>query len=272
MAKPESKTVTVIHTGLADYKTIGDALKVCDEGDTIIVKIGQYDETVVLDKSVHILGEADTPSDIRITGGVVCNVGGSIKNLSVQGLVDVRAGDVLIEGCDIFQGADGIRVQKDANPTIKKNTIHDAHQGGDGIYFADGAKGTVTDNEIFNNRMNGIHVNNSEVTITGNKIHDCPYGVFYRKGGRGTCERNTISDVPSFGVYICSGSEPLIISNQIMSCGIHGVMVSTDGKGTIKDNNINGNISIKRGCNPVLGPNMVAGRIDNENTMPVPEA
>ena len=28
MTKPEAKTFTVIHTGLADYKSIGDALKV----------------------------------------------------------------------------------------------------------------------------------------------------------------------------------------------------------------------------------------------------
>ena len=75
------------------------------------------------------------------------------------GLVDIRSGNVLIENCDIFSGADGIRVHKDANPTIVKNSIHDAHQGGDGIYFGENSKGTVMENEIFNNRMNGVHVN-----------------------------------------------------------------------------------------------------------------
>ena len=57
----------------------------------------------------------------------------------------------------------------------------------------------------------------------------------------------------------------MVTGNKIETCGIHCVMISTDGKGTIKDNNITGNLTVKRGCNPVVGVNMVTGRIENEN-------
>eukprot|EP00998_Keelungia_sp_KM082_P006729 NODE_2967_length_963_cov_37.867225_g2947_i0.p1 GENE.NODE_2967_length_963_cov_37.867225_g2947_i0~~NODE_2967_length_963_cov_37.867225_g2947_i0.p1 ORF type:complete len:291 (-),score=51.84 NODE_2967_length_963_cov_37.867225_g2947_i0:91-900(-) len=261
-----NRTFTVVHNGLADFKTITEAIQQCVDGDTIKVQIGQYDEKVVLDKAINVVGDTESNGDVLITGGGISLAGGCLKNLSVQGCVEVRSGDIKIEECDISQGADGVRVHKDANPTILRNSIHDAQQGGDGIYVGDGGRGLIEENEIYNNRMNGVHVNNGDAVIRRNKVHDSPYGVFLRRGGRGTVENNEVTNIESFGIYIISGSDPVVSGNTVSNCGIHVMMIAQEGKGTVKDNTMIGSVSVKRLSTPTLGLNNIQGRFDNENT------
>eukprot|EP01061_Rhynchopus_euleeides_P009347 TRINITY_DN18517_c0_g1_i1.p1 TRINITY_DN18517_c0_g1~~TRINITY_DN18517_c0_g1_i1.p1 ORF type:complete len:226 (+),score=8.76 TRINITY_DN18517_c0_g1_i1:91-768(+) len=158
-ALSEGKTYVVMSNGTADFKTVTDALRHCCEGDTILVKLGQYDEKIVLEKNVTIQGDSGTePTDIIINGGAVCKVGGVIRGVAITSLVEIRSGSVTLEGCDISEGFDGIKICKGANPTILRCVIHNARQGGDCIYVAEGAKALIEDNEIHNARVNGIHV------------------------------------------------------------------------------------------------------------------
>eukprot|EP00755_Sulcionema_specki_P007413 Sspe_Gene.38221::Locus_18423_Transcript_1_1_Confidence_1.000_Length_714::g.38221::m.38221 len=210
----DARHFVVMANGSADFRTISDALREAADGDTITVKIGQYDEKVVIDRSVHIQGDSTAEvSDVIINGGVVCRAGGSLKNLTVINQIEIRSGDVVIEGCDISEGFDGIRIMADANPTITRNTIHHARQGGDCIYFAEGSRGTVEDNEIHNARVNGIQVNAAEAVIRRNRIHHCSYGVFFRRGGKGTVDGNTIQECATLGVYIIQASDPVVERN-----------------------------------------------------------
>eukprot|EP01012_Entosiphon_sulcatum_P016839 TRINITY_DN2170_c0_g1_i1.p1 TRINITY_DN2170_c0_g1~~TRINITY_DN2170_c0_g1_i1.p1 ORF type:complete len:320 (-),score=27.24 TRINITY_DN2170_c0_g1_i1:15-974(-) len=256
----------------ADFRTISECLKICNDGDTIRVKIGQYDEKVILDKSVHILGdltEDGTRADVVITAGVVCRAGGSLSNVTVQGLVDVcPESTVVIEGCDINGGSDGIRVQRNAHPQIRGNVIRDAQQGGDGVYVGEGSHAVVEGNEIAGHRVNGVHCNGAQATIRNNTIHDCAYGVYLRQNSTGTIEGNRVSAVSYFGIYIKSASDPMIRDNSVSECGVHALMVSDGARGSIQGNVFNGSVSIKRGTGPVLGgSNTIAGRMENENLM-----
>ena len=155
----EGKTYVVMSNGTADFKTITEALRHCCEGDTIVVKLGQYDEKIVLEKNVTIMGDASSEAtDIIINGGAVCKTGGLLKGVAISSQVEIRSGNVTIEGCDISEGFDGVKICKGANPTIIRCVIHNARQGGDCIYIAEGGKGLIEDNEIHNARVNGIHV------------------------------------------------------------------------------------------------------------------
>jgi len=270
MADVDTRHFVVMANGTADFRTITDALKECADGDTITIKIGQYDEKITMDRSVHIRGdEAGERGDVVINGGFVCRAGGSIRHLCITSQVDIRAGNVRIEDCEISEGFDGVRICREANPYLAGNEIHNARQGGDCVYFAEGARGTLEDNDIYAARVNGIHVNGADATIKNNKIRDCHFGIFFRKNARGLVTDNEVSDCQTFGVYLIQGADPVVERNRISNCAVHCVMVSQEGMGQIRENHCNGSMALKKGTSTTLGPNTVTGRLDNENTLGV---
>lgn len=270
-ATMDRRVLVVASKGGAPFKTVSDAVKAAVEGDTVLLRMGTYDEKVVVDKSIDVVGEENADAaDIVINGGLVATAGGCLRHLSIQQALEIRSGAVRVEDVDVSLGCDGIVVQAGADPTIIKCRIHHAQSGGDGIYFAEGAKGTVEDCEIHHNRVNGIHVNGADVAIRRTKVNNSPYGVYFRKGGRGSVENCYIEQISCFGVYIVSGSAPAVIKNNVLNCGVHAVMVSQQGAGNLRDNTIHGSVRILRGCAPVIGVNTLVGRMDNENVAPLP--
>eukprot|EP01063_Lacrimia_lanifica_P011123 TRINITY_DN17909_c0_g1_i2.p1 TRINITY_DN17909_c0_g1~~TRINITY_DN17909_c0_g1_i2.p1 ORF type:complete len:278 (+),score=104.68 TRINITY_DN17909_c0_g1_i2:64-897(+) len=269
----ETRRFVVMANGSADYRTITEALRDAGEGDVISVKLGQYDEKIVVEKNVTIEGDPSTDAtDIIVNGGVVLKASAKLKHIAVTNTVEVRAGEPVLEECDISEGFDGVKISKGCNPTLVRNNIHHARQGGDCIYLAEGANATIEDNDIHNARVNGIHVNGANCTITKNRIHSCHYGVFFRRRAKGTMERNTIQDCATFGVYIIQSADPTVLRNNIMACQIHTIMVSQDGMGAIRENMCNGSLTVKKGCVPQLENNQVLGKLDNENVVDKPDS
>eukprot|EP00759_Apiculatamorpha_spiralis_P025972 PhF_6_TR29188/c0_g1_i1/m.42704/K10297/FBXO11; F-box protein 11 len=262
----DERVFTVSGSGAGDFRTITEAIRTAAAGDVIVVKIGSYDEKVVMDKEVHLQGDSSCEAaDVIITGGMVCLAGGSVQRLSITQFVDIRSGSIKFENVDISQGYDGVRVCTGATPTFVRCQIHAGQQGGDGLYFQEGTKGVVEECEIYGNRMNGVHVRGGEVTLRRNRIHSCQYGIFFRKGGKGLVEENIIDRVSTFGIYVIGGSDPVIHKNTLSQCQVHCVMISQGGAGALKDNNITGSVRILKGCAPTLGMNSIQGRLDNEN-------
>ena len=253
------------------YGSINEAIRAAADGDTIVLRAGSYEERVLLDRGVHIAVDPEAePGDTVVTSGLICTVpsslssAASVTNLVIQQMVDVRAGSVLLQNCEVSMGSDGVRICTGASPTIRQCKIHNCQ--GAGVYAQEGAAGSIVGCDISNVRGDGIHCNGTLATleIRDNTIHHCANGVYFRKGARGTVEGNTISNITQFGVYVQSASEPAIARNQIDSCGIHGVLVSKAGGGSIKDNAVSGSVRIYKGCTPVLGTNVVTGTMEAE--------
>lgn len=254
----DKRVLTVNGDGSAEFSTIGEAMKAAVEGDTILVRRGIYEEKVILDKGVELRGVVDAETetkntDILIRAGIIatCNTG-SVQDLSISQLLDIRQGNLKVARCDIFDGSDGIRICRDCDPTIVDCTIHGASGGtgsGDGIYFQEGAKGTVERCKISNCRVNGIHINGASVTLRNNKIDECSFGIFYRNGGGGVCDRNEVVNVRKFGIYITTGAAPVIENCQVQNADVQGLMLSNRGAGTIQNCSFHkASVHITKGC------------------------
>lgn len=269
----DRRILVVDGSGASEFRTIADALKASLAGDTVLLRIGQYDERVVVDKDVIITAcEEAALGDAVVVGGIVlASPHPILRKVAVRQQLEIRSGEGRVENCDISLGADCVRVCRGANPTIVQCKIHEAQSSGDGIYFQEGAKGVVEECEIYQNRMNGIQVNGAEVVLRRNKIHHCPYGIFFRRGATGVVEGNNIERVDCFGVYIQSGSDPHVVKNTIMNCDIDGILISAGGAGNLTDNIIHAQVRILKGCAPVLGSNTF-GRLDDENRTAVTAA
>lgn len=248
---------------------MSEAIRAAVAGDTILLKAGFYEEKILMDKAVHIVVDSEAePGDTVVTSGMICTApGGSVTNLVIQQLVDIRSGAVLIQNCEITLGSDGVRVGPGANPVVKDCKIHNIQGGGAGVYFQEGALGTIDGCHISNVRNDGVHVKAAEgATIVNCEINDCPNGIYFRMGAKGFVEGCSIHHCSQFGIYIQSGSDPLVVKNAIDHCDIHAILVSQKGGGTLRDNVVTAACSVRiyAGCSPVLGINNFAGLVEQE--------
>jgi len=96
-ASAEAKKITVGQSGLADYETINEADFWANDGDTIVVSSGTYNEKVEIQRNVTLIAKSKNPEDTilqstKIDGPTILiwrnanNV--TIEGFTIRGYVD----------------------------------------------------------------------------------------------------------------------------------------------------------------------------------------
>jgi parallel beta-helix repeat protein len=278
IAKTEPPTHVVDAYQRGDFATVGAAIKASRPGDRILVRPGLYEEALIVDKPLEILGDGPVPDiEIRARGahtlqfkasiGRVANL--TLRQAGGQGTwygVDITQGRLDLEGCDITsQTGPCVGIHDGADPRLRRNHIHDGKTAGVIIY--DDGRGTLEDNDIASNSYSGVQIQTGgDPTLRRNQIHDGKTaGVIVHENGRGTLEDNDIAGNTYSGVAIKAGGDPTLRRNQIHDGKQDGVYVYENGRGTLEDNEITGNgytgVTIKTGGDPTLRHNKI-----NHNT------
>ena len=155
--------------GRGDFATVSAAIKAAKPGDRILVRPGLYEEGLVVDKPLEILGDGPV-SDIEIRArgadallfqasiGRVANL--TLRQAGGEGDwygVDIRQGRLDLEGCDISsQSLACVAIRDGADPRLRRNKIHDGKQSG--VFVYDGGLGTLEDNDITGNALAGVEI------------------------------------------------------------------------------------------------------------------
>ncbi|HEX8458820.1 MAG TPA: right-handed parallel beta-helix repeat-containing protein [Pyrinomonadaceae bacterium] len=269
--EPLTLIVDPLHRG--NFPTITEAIAQAKAGFKILVRPGLYQEGLVIDKPLEIIGDGD-PGDVVIqaTGKSAVlfkTTMGRIANLTLRQMggekqycVDIAQGRLELEGCDITsQSSACVAIHGGADPRLRRNRIHDGKQSG--VFIYENGQGTLEDNDIFGNAFSGIEIKkDSNPMLRRNRIHDSKQsGVFIYENGQGTLEDNDIFGNALSGVAIREGSNPILRRNRIYDGKESGVLVYENGQGTLEDNDIFGNalsgIAITTGGNPVLRRNRI---------------
>ena len=240
--------------GRGDFTTVSAAIKAAKAGDRIVVRPGVYEEALVLQKPLEIVGDgpaADIVIRARDAHVLVFKASvGRVANLTLRqaggqdswyGVV-ITEGRLDLEGCDISsQAGSGVSIGGGANPWLRRNKIHDNKHSG--VYVADGGLGTLEDNDITGNGYSGVEIKTGgDPTVRGNKICDNKaVGVFVTRSGLGTVEANEITGNTSAGVEILRGSNATLRRNRINRNGYQAVYVHDDGRAVVEDNDLTGN-------------------------------
>jgi parallel beta-helix repeat protein len=274
-AKTEPPTHVVdAFPGRGSFTTVGSAIEAAQPGDRILVRPGLYDEALVLDKPLEILGDGPV-SDIQIRSRNTTVLSfraaiGRVANLTLRQAggggnsygVDISQGRLDLEGCDISsQSLACVAIHDGADPRLRRNKIHNGNQVGVLVY--DGGLGTLEDNDITGNTFAGVEIGTGgDPTVRRNHIHGGKAGgVFVWDNGLGTLEDNDITGNTYAGVEIRAGGNPTLRRNQIHDGEQGGVYVLDNGLGTLEDNDITGNIHagvlITTGGNPVVRGNRI---------------
>jgi WD40 repeat protein len=139
-----------------DYKTIQEAINAASEGDTILVDVGTYKETIEIPKGLTLVG-ADRDKTI-ISGSDL-----PVVTISSAALVTVR-------NVTITNGRDGVLVERGAQALLRQTRI--AQNKRDGVLVQGRAE--LLGNLIHNNKNCGVRAfgSGAQVQGSGNIIRD----------------------------------------------------------------------------------------------------
>jgi hypothetical protein len=164
-------SVVASASGDGDYASITEALANVAPGGRVLVRPGVYEEGILLDKRVNVVGDGPRDEIVVRVAGASCLKSSAeaarVAGLTLRGVagggegsfaVDVLRGELVLEDCDISSETISCVAAHgpEAAPHIKRCRIHDSPDSG--LYFFDGASATVEDCEIYGSANIGVGV------------------------------------------------------------------------------------------------------------------
>ena len=248
----KKKTVYVAKDGSADFESINDALTYAEDGISVIIKYGEYEENLTVDKEVSIIGEINNEGNVPTIAslyGTSIKASATLKNLafasagiSYSGIcIDGEGVNPLIEKCDIHNNRTGIRIKNKAHGLIKNCKIYEnfdynveiEDEGSSphfleckiykskhtGVYILNGATGKIEKCSIFDNNDAGVSIRyiDTNPLIVGCEIYKNKLsGVFIWEGALGKIEGCDVYKNQGVGIFIRgNGSNSIISKNKI---------------------------------------------------------
>jgi parallel beta-helix repeat protein len=213
-----SKMYIVDDDGFAQYHSIGEAVAIANNGDTIYVKPGIYKEHILLNKSLTLMPP-------RGEEGIV-NLAGDGSDIGIEVLAD----GCKIEGLTItdFAGP-GIYVGSKGNE-IRKNVFMDNVHG----IFLNGTSGNVIE---MNREVGGycgiVLLSSRENTISGNVAEGCILtGTLLNSSSKNSISGSEAEGC-AMGIYLITSShENQAEGNSMVDCG-YGVLLEKSSQANI---------------------------------------
>jgi F-box protein 11 len=283
--------IVVDQNGGGDFTTITEAVAEAEDGDTILVKPGTYDESVTVTKDVTIRGDGDRDSIIvevseglgpsfsvdpdpeLATAFIFDGSAATLEHLTVRGdssRILVSGGspvlrDLVLDGLGrvcctgTSYEPSGLLIYDESTATIEGNVIQEM-----AVDFVLGADPTVSGNDISGGSiwMQGEGV---DPVIRENSM-DGLGDIAIWGGASPTIEANTITNMPG-GIEVQdtgwqipdTGTNPVIRGNTISGATSAGISVDSEASATIVDNELDGNVTglSVRGSGAVITGNVI---------------
>jgi parallel beta-helix repeat protein len=255
---PGTRTLIVAADGSADHTTITDAVGAASDGDTVLVRPGEYTEALIIDKDITVAGdgprdeivvrflEGSTATDMEGTPVylpiVLEGVDAELRGLTVH--APARGGGVLVDGgapllADIAvttdEGAYGaVALGGESRPVVR-----DSWFAGDVITDSDGTSPTLEGNSLIGRHVFSLN-GPGEVLVRGNRFPDG--GTISASDGlTGVIEGN---DLTGGDIGVDSGSDLTVRDNVLRSGDVQPVGVAAihvdGGSALIEGNSITG--------------------------------
>ena len=245
--------------GSGDFLSLTDAIRRAQPGSRLLVRPGIYNEGLLIDKPLEIVGDGSLEEIIVRATASSCLVmqtdAATIRNLTLRGqaragganddgffAVDILHGRPLLDGCDI--SSDSLACVAIHNPTtaplIRGCRIH--HGVDSGIFAFDGAKGVIEACDISENANIGIAITGGAGTsIRDSHIHHgADAGIVVWNRAATTIEGCDIYANARTGVGISDAGVATLRRCRIHDGENAGVFTHRDGRAAIEECNIYG--------------------------------
>ncbi|HEX8636172.1 MAG TPA: right-handed parallel beta-helix repeat-containing protein [Pyrinomonadaceae bacterium] len=254
---PARQSFVVALDGNGDFLTLTDAVRRVPAGSRLLVRPGIYNEGLVIDKTLEIVGDGTlgeiivraTKSSCLLMRADVA----TIRNLTLRGqsrvggahddgffAVDIAHGQPLLDGCDI--SSDSLACvaihNPTAAPTIRNCRIH--HGVDSGVFAFDGAQGLIAACDIAENSNIGIAITGGASTsVRDCHIHDgADAGIVVWNHATSAIEGCDIYANRRANVGVSDASVAALRRCRIHDGDNTGVFIHRDGRATIEACNV----------------------------------
>jgi len=194
----------------SEYESIQEAVNEALDGDIIYVKAGIYQENLVIDKPIILIGE--DPRRTLLDGGM--------SDYTIL----IKRGSVVITGFTITGGG----------------TIINIGGRGAGLQIYNSSRVLVFRNYFTGNRMAIYIHSSSDILIIENLIYGNREGIYLTGSKRVIVSENILTDNSSFGIHLRSSKENMIHRNMIIG-GINGIYLYDEAdRNEVSENVIKG--------------------------------
>jgi len=227
-------TIYVGGSGPGNYTTIQNAIDSADDNDVIYVYNGEYQESLIINKSITLIGE-NNENTIIDAGGEDYVIKLNTDNIKITGFTLQNSGSV-------FPNA-GINVQTKGN-IITNNKMINNYYGMVLLYPT--SHNTISNNYIANNKQCGIYFSGAKHnTLTDNYVDTQPFNGFglYDFSDHNTIKDNTMTHNQYCGINIRDSYYNTVEGNNLIenTVGLHippPECKTTIGENTFSDNTI----------------------------------
>jgi parallel beta-helix repeat protein len=220
------KYVHILESGKSFY-TITEALLNANEGDTILVDSGIYNESLSIEKSVILKGAKMDNTFIE------CDRIGDVIFIIADN-VTITDFTIRYSGNDSYPSVDaGIDIRSDNN--LFKN-INFTQNDNNGIYLYEAHNNKIENCTFRSNIKFGIYnVNGNENYIANNIFNNNNEGISLNNVYNNTISSNTLTSNKEKGIYLFDSDYNMIINN-VLTKNNYGIHVKGAVNNTIKEN------------------------------------
>jgi parallel beta-helix repeat protein len=252
------------------FKYIQSAINAADDGDTINVLKGTYDQELTIDKSVTIVSEdvtktiitggSQTPYLIDIIANSVSLEGFKIKDTTPtshrKAVIHIAPGtsDVVIINNRINHSANGrgIYLDNTYKAVIKNNIVNDTYGGG--IIIENSNSNALGAHTIYGNYVGNFTgnpalriISSNENHIENNVFRNSTNGIYIQNSGGNYIKYNKIFFNSNSGIVISAGSLNTVENSSIYNNGNIGIDLSSSQSNIIKNNIYGSGVDISLG-------------------------
>ena len=217
------------------------------DGHTIFVSAGIYNERVVVNKSLTIMGDGSTTiidgneigtvititkDSVTLSGFTIRNSGSSLEDSGIS-----LSSNCTVVGNIITNNTNGILSWENSNNTVVDNTISNNQRG---TWLRNSIRCNISDNTMSNNQE-GVYLELSNSnSIGGNTVTFNDFGLRLNESDYNVIRENTVTNsILGIGLYD-SGSNTLE-DNNVTSGSSQGIRLDHSGGNILRGNNISDN-------------------------------
>jgi len=224
----QSKTIYVDDSGGKDFKSIQDAIDFANPSDIIYVYSGTYKESIVINKSISLIGENKITTIIK-------------SSLIYKNLLYINADYVKISGFTLENNhINNYAIKINSTYSSITNNIIKETSEGKGIYLYYSNSNIIQGNTIDNNNYGIYLLYSDKNTISGNAITRNNYGITLINSNNSDISNNTFTDNFKDGIKFDYSNNNTISGNAI-GYSYHGIYLFYSNNNAIFDNSFNDN-------------------------------
>lgn len=263
-SKRAMNSLIVAADGTGHFSSLAEAVRRAPPNSIITVREGLYDESVVLDKSLKIVGEGNLQNILvgsaQSSPLVMQTARAKVSGLTLQArgrrigksffAVEISRGELVLENCDVTSDSlSGVAVfGADAEPLIKNCRIYDCADSG--IYVFNNARASIEDCEIYRNgNVNVAITQGANPRLKNCRIFEGNNGgvVVWGEGTSGLIENCRIYAHRLANVGVREGASPTFRHCEIYDGRDTGIYIHQNGNGTFEDCRIYRNAKVEVG-------------------------